>query len=167
MAKDSKGNEIPQSESATQAAQIAELQAQVAQLAALLQKQAATTPDTLWAKQELRNQAIEQKQEQMAAYISLPSSMRSQYEANRMFDKGGKIFSVLVGTGKKGENPQLFIRADVESDAKARYQVVCGINHIVPDERHLEFSRWTVIDVTNDPAARKAVDATWTYQPAA
>ncbi len=133
----------------------------------LMQRQASPTPDSLWAKQEIRNQKIEQEQERIAAYIGLPSQVRSQYEANSRFEAGKKIYSVLLGTGKKGECPQLFIRADMESDAKARYQDVCGIRYVVPNEAHPEFSRWSISEVTSDPAAQEAVKQSWQYQQAA
>lgn len=131
----------------------------------LMKSQSTPTPDTIWAKQEDRLQKIEEEQNRIATYISLPTVQRSQYEANRKFESGKKIFSVLLGTGKKGECPTLFIRADLESDAKSRYQEVCGIRHVVPNDAHPEFSRWTIADVTNDKAAVSAVAESWKYQP--
>ncbi len=133
----------------------------------LMRQQQMPTPDSLWAKDELKRQAHDALQEAVAAYIGLPSQLRSQYEVNRQFVSGKKIYSVLLGTGKKGECPQLYIPADLESDAKSRYQQACGINHIVPNEAHPEFSRWTIFDATDDVQAQEAVKKSWKYEPQA
>jgi hypothetical protein len=150
--------------------QIAALQTQLANLQAIVEKLTApaqVTPDSLWAKEHLRAVALEGAQAAIAAYISVPYEKRSQLETNKLPFKGAKIFRCLLGPGREGELPALYIPADLETDAKARYLTACNVTSVVPDANHPEFTRWTVQDVTNDPAAQAAVKETWTYQPAA
>lgn len=153
-------------------AQLAEMQQQMAQL--LQQRQTDNTFAALQhtiadvqarsARQEKQLIDVENKQNEMAAYISLPAQQRSQYEINRVFTTGTKVFQVLLGTGKPGEWPTLYVKADTEPDAKARYQHVCGIRSVVPSEQHPEWTRWVCVDVSSDPAAKKAVESKWEYQ---
>jgi len=133
----------------------------------VLVKAQAVQPDSEWTRERVKQAALEGVHAAIAAYIELPYQDRSQIEANRYEFDGKLIFSVLLGTGKKGEWPRLAIRADRPGDAKSRYMEVCGIGSVTADANHPEFSRWTVADATKDKAAQDAVNLEFEYEQAA
>lgn len=148
-------------------AELAAMRAELNELRELVKQQqmARITPDTLWAREQLKQAAIEGALTGIAAYATMTTKQRSQYEANKLPTEAKRIFRVLLGTGNDGDSPELLIRAETPSDAKARYQDVCGITAVRPEPTHPEWSRWTVTEATNDPEAQAAVRETWQYNP--
>ncbi len=110
--------------------------------------------------------ALEESFKEIAAWIEKGAD-RNQINANKAYPQGSKIFVVLLGEGKDGEWPKLYIRAEMPEDAKARYQSLCGINYVKPEPGHMEWSQWHVEDATAKPEAKAAVAMTFMNSQAA
>lgn len=151
-------------DNAAMKAELAELRGLVS---ALLRAQSPLSAETAYAKQQMKDIAYEGALAAITAYASLPTEKRSQYETNKIGFNGAKIFKVLLGTGRPGELPPLYIKADLESDAKSRYQLACNVTSVKQEDANAKHTTWACADVTNDPKAQEAVKAVWQYQPTA
>lgn len=160
------GRPPKEDETATKLEALEQSNAELRAMVNLLLKQQ-VTPDTIWAKQQQRDEKIQNRLDEIAAYIGLTSQYRTQLEANKMFPKGERLFKTRLGPGGPGDAPEVIIRADNDTDVMARYQKVCGITQVRNEDSRPELTAWMIQDVTNDSAAQQAVNEVWTYtQPA-
>ena len=165
-------NETKQAaKSAEQPGEIDQLRSELADMrglvSTLLRAQGQVSPDSLWAKEQLKEEKNKNLLDEVAAYNGETNVRRSQMEANKMFPEGKKLFRTRLGVGGAGDAPELIIRCDDERDVKGRYQLICGITQIRKEDKHPEWSTWTIVDVTNDPTAQQAAQDKFVFQQAA
>ena len=158
---------------------VASLQTKVEELSnmvsALLRAQGQVSPDTLWAKQEQKENKIRILHDEMASYNGETTERRTQLEANKIFPEGKRIYHIRLGVGGAGDAPFVYVKADTEIDSKGRYLHICGITQVRKEDRHPEWSTYTIKDVSPDSkataeekaAAQSAINDKWVYEQAA
>lgn len=117
----------------TDADRVARLEADIAEMRALLRTSAAAgtlappgyrlVPDV--PSQDAKSLA---EQEAIKAEIDKGNRRRTQEEADRRFPEGKHVWRCVLAADKNG-HPELLIRAANQTDAAARYLAACGINH--------------------------------------
>jgi len=96
----------------------------------------------------------EQTEEDQNFHI-LPGDLRTQIVANQRFPDGKKLWAVQVGWC-----PRVVVKADDKLMAKARYDVICGIQYVREDntsEKTLARTTYVYADVTDDRIAQQLV----------
>jgi hypothetical protein len=142
-----------------QAKELADLRAI---LMATIQAQPKVSPDTIWAQHHEREMRIKEELDRLAALFQQSAKDRSQWEANRRFTEGKRLFKISVGWC-----PELVIRADNPIAAKAYYDEICGIRGVSTNHAKPESTTYKNEDVTSDPSAQQVVLKQWEYQAAA
>ncbi len=160
------GDPKPATQSDDQQATIDAMKAQIDKLEAILmatiRSQPAVSPDTIWARQHEKEQAIKDDLDRLAAHFTESCQSRTQWEANKLNQNGKRLFKVSVGWC-----PEIIMRADDDVMAKAYYDKVCGIRAVKPDLGRPEMTTYNMVDVTNDPEAQKIAAGQWQYKAAA
>lgn len=130
-------------------------------LMATIRTQSAVTPDSVWAKQHEKEMKIKEELDRLAAYHEMDAKRRTQYEANKLNQDGKKLFKISVGWC-----PEVVIRANDQVAAKGYYDKVCHILAVNPIHGQGK-NEYKIIDVTDDPEAKKLAGMVWEYQQAA
>lgn len=112
---------------------VANLEAQLAELRALLSTSAAAAtiapPGYKLVKDEPTQDAKSlAEQAAIKAEIDKGNVKRTQEHCNKLFPEGKHVFRCQLAADRNG-NPELMVRASNPTDAVARYLAACGINH--------------------------------------
>lgn len=144
---------------AEQAKQIDDLRAI---LMATIRSNQEVTPDSVWAKEHLKQQKIKEDLERLAAEFAVSCQMRTQYKANETYTEGKFLYKVQVSWC-----PEIIIRADRPEAAKGLYDKLCGIQSVSPIHAKPGSAEYKILDVTADPEAQALVKAKFEYKAAA
>lgn len=120
-------------------------------LMAAIRSQPAVTPDSIWAKEHQKEAAIKAELDRLAESFADSCQKRTQCEANKLNPEFKKLYKVSVGWC-----PEIVLRANDQTMAKAYYDKLCGI--ISVNTLHVKKgTEYKIIDVTSDPAAHELV----------
>jgi hypothetical protein len=111
---------------------------------------AQTTVEKMVLDDMLKRKSRDDKLEFDKRYHSLSCECRSQIEANRRFKEGSQLWRVGIGW-----SPDVIVRGHDRAHCVARYNELCGIISVKPDERHPEWTTYRAVNVTNDPESRR------------
>jgi hypothetical protein len=149
--------------------EVASLKAQVDRLEAMLMATIrsqppvdAITPDTLWARQHLKEQKIKADLDEHAARFQHTCQERTQWAANKLNPEATKLFKISVGWC-----PEIIMRANDVVMAKAYYNQLCGIISVAVNHNNPKMTDYNIVEVTNDPKAQEIVKTNWEYKAAA